>query len=98
VVKITIGIWQTKNFLRPVAAFMAVRAFLFSSRETPFMQKIKLAFSCLLPTAYFLLLTVLIPATASAYTYQDVQSFLNANPAPSGCINWVEEVTEICKK
>jgi len=43
----------------------------------------------------------LAPATASAYTaytYQDVQSFLNANPAPSGCINWVEEVTEICKK
>ena len=34
----------------------------------------------------------LAPATASASTYQDVQNFLNNNPAPSGCVNWVEEV------
>ncbi|HKZ45809.1 MAG TPA: hypothetical protein VJ202_00310 [Thermodesulfobacteriota bacterium] len=43
-------------------------------------------------------LLYLFPAMASASIYQDVQNFLNANPAPSGCINWVEEVTEICKK
>ena len=89
-VKIT-RIWQTKNFLRPVAAVMAARAFLFSSREAPFMQKIKLSFCCLLFTASCLLF--LSPATASASTYQDVQKVLNDNPAPSGCVNWLEEVT-----
>ncbi|OGP46558.1 MAG: hypothetical protein A2022_06910 [Deltaproteobacteria bacterium GWF2_42_12] len=50
-----------------------------------------LIFPCLLFTACCLLF--LSPASASAYTYQDVQDFLEANPAPSGCVNWLEEVT-----
>ncbi|MBI5048908.1 MAG: putative metal-binding motif-containing protein [Deltaproteobacteria bacterium] len=34
----------------------------------------------------------MLPAAASAATYQDVTNSLVANPAPSGCVNWVEEV------
>lgn len=54
------------------------------------MQRIKISFSCLLSAFCLLFLS---PSSAHASTYQDVQNFLNANPAPSGCVNWVEEVT-----
>lgn len=32
-------------------------------------------------------------STVFAYTWQNVSGFLSANPAPTGCINWIEEVT-----
>ena len=40
-----------------------------------------------------LFLFLLIPSTSWSYTYQDVQTFVNNNPAPQGCMHWVEEVT-----
>lgn len=40
--------------------------------------------------AYF----TVTPAIVSAYTYNDVTNYLNANPAPSDCMNWVESYVD----
>lgn len=36
---------------------------------------------------------LLIPCSSWSYTYQDVQNFVDNNPAPEGCFNWTEEYT-----
>ncbi len=41
----------------------------------------------------FLFLLLIIPYTSWSYTYQDVQNFVDSNPAPDGCFNWTEEYT-----
>ncbi len=40
-------------------------------------------------------LLILIPSISWSYTYDDVLNFLDENPAPEGCFNWVEEIATI---
>lgn len=42
-----------------------------------------------------LFLLLIIPSASWSYTYQDVQTFVDNNPAPDGCMHWVEEVTTV---
>src|SRR3990172_8304332 len=40
-------------------------------------------------------ISVNIPSIVFGYTYSDVENYIAAHPAPSGCIYWIEEVSTL---